>query len=140
MKIANIAAALALVTAPAAFAEHFKCAELAASAASQNRPQYAVFLTSLGRITDGRVVGRWDYAERVRVSLLARNPMQPQSHFALVRPSFEAVAKSEDVMYFIDAWQQTGFKMKMYLDELNETSVQLNGIRGTLRMNCMRAG
>lgn len=120
--------------------EHFKCAETAQAALAQNRPQYAVFVTEFARITDGRVIGRNDYANRVRVSVLARNPIQPNSAFALIRPTFEAVSKAEDVAYVIDASRQAGFSMFIFLDELDQTTVRLNGIRGPLHMNCSRAG
>jgi len=53
----------------------------------------------------------------------------------LDRPSFSAIAKFEDVMYFVDS-KAKKFSLHMYLDELDQTSVKIQGVRGKINMNC----
>ena len=117
-------------------ASHYKCAEKAADAVAKNRLQYSVFITTLAEIKDPKVVGQHDRADKVRVSVMSRNPKVASSRFALNRPSFEAIAKSEDVMFQIDARRNHGFQFNMYLDELDQTSMKLSGVRGDIRLNC----
>ncbi len=132
----NVILLVAFVVAASANAAHYKCSEKAADAIAKHRNQYSVFVTTLGEIKDGRVVGKKDRADRVRISLLSRDPKAGSAPFRLDRPSFEAVAKSEDVLFYINAKRTHGFSLTIYLDELGETSMSLAGVRGEIRMKC----
>jgi hypothetical protein len=134
MKVFSLS--LLLLAASSANATHFKCTETAESPLLQKRLQYSVFVTTVAPITDRRIIGRNDSAEKVRISLLSRNPKFVGSPFKLDRPSFEAVAKTADVSYQIDALKTHGFGLYIFLDELDQTSMKLSGVRGSVRMNC----
>lgn len=123
---------MGLILAGSANATHFKCAEKGEAAIKAKRRQYAVWVTSTGKITDPDIVEEYDGAEYVRISVLSRNPKVAGSKFKLDRPSFEAVAKYADVMYDVDG---PGIKMSVYLDEMDQTTVRLRGV-GKLAMNC----
>jgi hypothetical protein len=107
-----------------------RCAEKASEALKKNRKQYSVFVTTLEEL---KAPKGWDRASKVRVSILSRDPRGGM--FSQARPSFVAIAKSEDVMYRINA-PKDGFRMSLYLDELGETTVNLSNVRGDIRMNC----
>lgn len=119
--------------ASAAMAGTYKSVESAQDAIAKNRLQYAVHVTTLGKITDPKIVGEHDYAERVRVEILARDPRKP-SKFKLARNAFETVAFTDDVMFSISSWRKHGISMMIYLDEMDQTSVKLKGVRGSVSM------
>lgn len=128
-----IASALFLVAA-SAHAENFFCKESSKDAIEQRRLQYAVSIVEKSKITDPRVVGQYDYAKNVIVTTWSRNPNSSQQ-FAKIR-SFAAVAKSADVSYFIDAKKTEGVSVGIYLDELDQTTVTLKGLKKSLQMTC----
>jgi len=121
-----------LFLAVSAQASHYKCSESAADALKARRHQYSVFLTSiktLAKNTQG-----YDLIERVRVSILSRDP-HTKNQFKLARNTFEAVAKSADVMYSISS-PSHGFSLGIYMDELDQSWMKLNTVGGTIRLNC----
>lgn len=133
MKVTIVALVLALGT--PALAKNYLCAEKAAEARKGRRLQYGVKVATPGGITDPKVVGDYDHAKRVEVSVFSRDPNG--SHpFRLDRPAFRAIAKSADVHYHIDARRTHGFHLDMYLDEMDQTSMELKGVRGDIRMSC----
>lgn len=117
-----------------AHAAQYKCSEKASDAVAKNRLQYSVIVTTLAEIKDPKVVGESDRAEKVRVSVLSRSP-KAGGGFKLDRPSFEAIAKSEDVVFHIRSAAH-GFSFNLYMDELDQTSMKLAGVRGDIRLNC----
>lgn len=124
-----------LFTAASAHAENFFCKESSKDALEQRRAQYAVAIVEKRAITDKRVIGDNDYAKNVLVTVLSRDPKSTQA-FAAVRPGFAAVAKSADVNYIIDAAKKDGVTISIYLDEMDQTSVRLKGIKKSLQMTC----
>lgn len=131
-------ASILLFSAASAHAESFFCAEAASDAVQQRRAQYAVSIVEKSDITDPRVVGDFDYAKNVEVTVLSRSPNLP-AKFAPARPKFAAVAKIGDVSYFVDAKRKEGVYISMYLDELDQTTVTLKGIKKSLQMKCSRS-
>ncbi len=123
---------LVLFVAVSAHADHYKCAEQASDAVKARRNQYSVFLTSVKTLAKNS--GDYDLIERVRVSILSRNP-NTKGQFKLARPTFEAIAKSADVMYSINS-PSNGFSLGIYMDELDQSWMKLNTVRGTIRLNC----
>ncbi len=118
-------------------AGQFKCMETKADAMKKNRnKQYGVLVMSLGRIDNPKVVGEVDYAEAVKVLVLSRDLRDPSAKLKADRPTFRAVAKSEDVMYEIKAWKRNNFRLMIFMDELDQTSMSLRGVKGSIRMNC----
>ncbi len=113
----------------------YKCAEKSQTALAKNRLQYSVIIQELKKITDPKIVGKNDSATSVNVSILSRNPKVGGS-FTLDRPSFKAVATSYDVMFSIDSKKENGFELSMYMDELDQTSVKIPGVKERVHMNC----
>lgn len=131
-----VLASILLVSAASAHAESFFCAEAAQDAIQQRRAQYAVSIVETKNITDKRVIGEYDYAKNVAVTVLSRDP-KASLKFAPAR-RFSAVAKIADVSYVIDAKKNDGVNISIYLDELDQTSVSLKGIKKSLQMTCTR--
>lgn len=122
------------VFAASAFAGTYRSHESAGDALAKNRLQYGVHVTTLARITDPKIVGEHDYAEKVRVEIVARDPHKPASKFKPVRNAFECVAFTDDVMFSISAWRKHGLSLMIYLDEMDQTSIKLKGVRGSISM------
>jgi hypothetical protein len=117
----------------AALAGTYKSFEGPKEAIAKNRLQYGVIVTTLAKVTDPRIVGEHDGAERVRVQILARDPRRGGS-FKTARNPFETISFQDDVMYSINAYRKHGLSLMIYLDEMDQTSVKLKGIRGSISM------
>ena len=128
-------AALSL-TVSAAMAGEYMSFEKEEDAIAKNRLQYAVRVTRGERIKDPKIVGEHDYAERVEVEVLAKSP-HTRAAFKRMRGPFKLIAYTDDVMYSIGSWRKHGISMMIYLDELDQTSVKLKGVRGSIQMETM---
>ncbi len=124
-----------VIAASSAQARQFKCSEKATDALAKNRVQYSVLVTTLSEITNPILKGDYDHVTNVRVSILSREPRTGSGPFRLDRPSFEAIAKSEDVNYNIRS-PKHGFSFGVYLDEMDQSWMKLTGVRGDIRLNC----
>jgi hypothetical protein len=122
-----------MILASAAVAGTYRSVEKPEDAIAKNRLQYAVHVTTLGKITDPKIVGEHDFAEKVRVEVFAKDPKKP-GQFKAARNPFETVAFLDDVMFSVSAWRKHGVSLMIYLDELDQTSVKLKGVRGSLQM------
>lgn len=117
-----------------AFAESFKCAEDSKVALQENRLQYAVFVNQVNEIKNPEIIKDNDRASYVLVSVLSRDPKAGGS-FKLNRPTFGSVATMADVMFFIDD-KKHDFSFHLYMDELDQTSMKLRGLKKGIQLNC----
>ena len=115
-------------------ARTFRSIEKQEDAIGKNRGQYMVIVKVLAPVTDPRVKGEHDSADTVRVEILARDP-HARAAFKPVRQPFVTYAFNDDVMYNVQAWKNHGFGMMIYLDEFDQTSAKLKGVRGSIRMD-----
>lgn len=131
----GILAALCLGVSAAVAAEptSYKSFEKPEDAIAKNRLQYAVFVTRGEKIKDPKVLGDHDFAEHATVEVLAKDP-HTRAMFKRVRGPFKTVAYLDDVMYTISAYRKGGVSMTIYLDEFDQTSVKLKGVRGSIHM------
>lgn len=116
-------------------AEQFICAEKASEAVQLGRRQYAVRVVRLMRLRDPKIVGDYDGAEVVDVSIISRDPVKGTA-FRKDR-QFNSVAKFADVSYLIES-KKNGFLFSLYLDELDQTTMKLAEVRGDIFMTCVR--
>jgi hypothetical protein len=126
-------AALCL-TVSAAVAGEYRSFEKDEDAAAEGRKAYAVHITRGERIKDPKIVGEHDYAELVSVEILAKEPYA-RTLFRRVRGPYTTIAYTDDVMYTISSWKKCGINMTIFLDEMDQTSVKLRGVRGAIRMD-----
>lgn len=136
MKKFALLVVVGLISSVSAQAAQFKCAERAEEALKERRLQYAVFVTGLSEIKDPAIIGEDnDGAEYVNVTVLARDPRVSGSKFTKIGSSFKAIATYADVIYNVDAKKEQGFSFHSYMDELDQSSMELKGV-GDIRLNC----
>jgi hypothetical protein len=114
----------------------YKCFESdRQSALFQKRLQYGVIITAQARATASRPAHGYDSVEKVKVTLLSRDPRKGGA-YGVDRPEFDSVAKSEDVLYVVNSWRKNGVSLTIYLDEMDQSSLTLRGIRNPIQLIC----
>src|SRR4051794_10740327 len=118
------------MSAATAQADTYKCFETAEQAIQAGRAQYGVIATAGKRIGDPDVVGDAEYAYKAHAQVLSRDP-ESGDRWTTQR-SINTVILVSDVAYMIEAWESKGIKFTMFLDELDQTSMSLRGVRGQI--------
>jgi hypothetical protein len=119
------------LAASSAQALQYQCTERASDAFKNGRLQYAVVIAVVAQT---RVSAR--DSERVRVSLLKRDPRDGASPFTPMRPVFDAEATTEGSVLRIEAMQRHGLRFEAPLSPLDEGAMELRWVRGAIRLRC----
>lgn len=112
----------------------YRCAEKASDAIAANRLQYMVVLKELEDVRP--VPEGFDYARHTEVSILSRDP-QAGGRFTLDRSPFRTISKYEDVNLITEE-KSRGFSLHIYLDEFDQASLKIKGVKKSMRVTCSR--
>ena len=133
--IKTIASAFLLASTLSAQASVLNCRDNVDVRQEVLRPRYTVKVTELENITNKVPYGRnYDSVLRVRVDLKVTLGSR-----LLENRAFEAIARTEDVMYNVSAVREQGFKFWTYLDELDQSGIELtdrSGRKTEVQLTC----